>query len=388
MPAMPAPMMTTRRPLPGRQRRRPGIGRGHRQQAHRRHGVIGRRDTAGFADQVDQRRGGDRLMSAGGAQRRRQRAVVQHVERAADRHALGRRASPSHRAASAGRSANAPWWRRRPWPAAPGSPRSRRLRSMRCKQWRERSGPRADAGQRRQGAAEHVIQAVMHRSRAPVPRDRRRLPPRRSACDRDAGRLQIAQGSRLSRLPHRLHGFTARAASASAVASGSMRASGCCSIFSAARRALRGPRPGSLASRRSAARFRGHPCCGRSVPSHRRGRAGVAIHDRLGLACVMRGSGRRGVDGRVTPGHDGEGVGRPSGAARWAAVRWCGCAVMRLRRGASVRWCGCAVVRCGAAVRGAVRETRGVTTYGNGSDSIVNSPRTAASSRAAVAARR
>jgi hypothetical protein len=49
-------------------------------------------------------------------------------------------------------------------------------------------------------------------------------------------------------LPHWLHGLTARAASVSAAASGSMRASGCCSIRKAARRALRGPKPGSFAN--------------------------------------------------------------------------------------------------------------------------------------------
>ncbi len=50
-------------------------------------------------------------------------------------------------------------------------------------------------------------------------------------------------------LPQSAQGFTARAASASAAASGSMRASGCCNIRNAARRALRGPMPGSFANR-------------------------------------------------------------------------------------------------------------------------------------------
>ena len=89
MPAMPAPMMTIPAPVAWRQLRRTGIGVRDRQQAHRRHGAVGRRDAADLADPMDQRRG-----AANGHDGRRARraaarvAVVEHVERAADRHAL------------------------------------------------------------------------------------------------------------------------------------------------------------------------------------------------------------------------------------------------------------------------------------------------------------
>jgi hypothetical protein len=59
--------------------------------------------------------------------------------------------------------------------------------------------------------------------------------------------LQIEHGSRLSRLPHTLQDRTARAASASARANGTIRASGDCSSRNTIRRALRCPNPGSRA---------------------------------------------------------------------------------------------------------------------------------------------
>ena len=76
------------------------------------------------------------------------------------------------------------------------------------------------------------------------------------------GSSQIAHGSRLSRLPHSEQVLTVRAACSMALASGSSRVRGCRSKVSAARLALRGPKPGRRASSSISRSISGPPTTG------------------------------------------------------------------------------------------------------------------------------
>ena len=108
---------------------------------------------------------------------------------------------------------------------------------------------RADAVERRERAAQHVIAA---RDRSALRSSAQRSPTSSTTqmtAGSRRGSRQMAQGSSVSRLPQIGAGAgSLAAASASAVASGCIRVSRFFSRCSAARRAERGPRPGSRPS--------------------------------------------------------------------------------------------------------------------------------------------
>ena len=120
-------------------------------------------------------------------------------------------ASPPHRAAAADHAANARWW---PRPrcaerqdhlldVAGADPGEQRLNIEIVRPVR----------QARRGFRPAHDTAPDARRRAPRPKDRQRLPPRKPGSGRAPGRRRSSTGSRLSRLPHWPHGRTARAAS-------------------------------------------------------------------------------------------------------------------------------------------------------------------------------
>ena len=201
MPAMPAPMMTILRALPGGSGGRPGIGRGYRQQAHRRHGAIGGRHAAGLADQMDQPAARQAHAGRRARKRRGQRAVVQHVQRAADRHALRH---ARHRDAERPQPVGQPM--RGGGAVDRGAERQDHLVRRRPRQPRASSGARSDPRARRRPAP-RACRPARDRGRdapprAPAPRDRPRPRRRRSTARSRCGSVQIEHGSRLSRLPH------------------------------------------------------------------------------------------------------------------------------------------------------------------------------------------
>ena len=253
-------------PLAGRQRRRAGIGLRDRQQPHRRHGAgrPPRRRRALPTRWI-------RLAARQGHDGRRARSAAASVPSSSTSSAppIGTPcADAGHRDAERLQPVGQPV--RGGGAIHRGAQREDHLGHAALLDARQQRGDvqvlRPDAGQRRQRAAQHVIQAVDTPRRAPAPTGRRRPRRRRSASGRAADRCRSSTGRGCRDCRTARHGFTARAASASAAASGSMRASGCCSIFSAARRALRGPMPGSFASRPIRCSISGPPIS-RSPPS-------------------------------------------------------------------------------------------------------------------------
>ena len=107
---------------------------------------------------------------------------------------------------------------------------------------------RADAVERRQHATQHVIARVHRSRRVPAPIDRRHRPPPRSPKDRVCGSVQTVQGFWLSILPQTEQTVMRSRATSSASVSGPIRRSRFLIRCRAARRAERGPSPGSRAS--------------------------------------------------------------------------------------------------------------------------------------------
>ena len=187
------------------------------------------------------------VKAASAADRRRERALVEIIELAADRHAVR---EPRHLHVGVVQQVGDVV--RGGLAIDRGVEREDDLLHRRIVRARDQriDGQvlRADAVERRERAAEHVIARVDAPRRAPAPRDRRRPPPPRSPTDRAADRCTPCRGSacrccRRCRTPR-----SSRSRSAARAASGAISGSRFLIRCSAARRAERGPSPGRRAS--------------------------------------------------------------------------------------------------------------------------------------------